>query len=358
MKDLKVLLLSAGGPAGVNYLKALKLGGITSVFGADSNPYHLVFCEKHTLRSFKIPRWDEDGYIDKINEIISKYEIDFVHAQSDQEVFALSENRDDINAKVFLPDHHIIKVCQDKLHTARIWSKLWPDAIAYEIKDNDDLLMILAQVHIVFPSAWIRAISGAGGRGSTPCITRDTAYFWLRYWWERYPNMEFMAQNLLPGRNIAWQSVWKDGKLLVSQARERVEYIYPNLAPSGVTGTPVVQRTINDSDVNFNAAEAVRAIDPNPNGIYSVDLKENSSGQPIPTEINAGRFFTTSYFFAYAGQMFDVREANMPLIYTMLGAGREIPHYEKRFDILDEDIYWIRHIDCGHKLTTRKCLDL
>lgn len=355
---MNVLLLSAGGPAGVNYLKALKLGGIASVFGADSNPYHLVFIDKHAIRSFKIPRSDEDGYLEEINKLISKYEIDFVHAQSDGEVLALSKNRDKIDAKVFLPDHKIILACQDKLTTARKWSSMWSDAIGYEIKDDDNLLMNLAEIFNVFPHAWIRAISGAGGKGSTPCLTQDTAYFWLRYWWERYPDLEFMAQRLLPGRNIAWQSIWKDGKLLVSQARERVEYIYPYLAPSGVTGTPVVQKTIHDGDVNFNAAIAVKAIDPNPHGIYSVDLKENDEGHPIPTEINAGRFFTTSYFFAYAGKMFDVREANMPLIYTMIGCDEEVPLYEKQFDILPEDVYWIRHIDCGSKLTIKDCLVL
>jgi len=146
MKDLKVLLLSAGGPAGVNYLKALKLGRISTLYGADSNPYHIILSDKYTIRSFKIPKWHEAGYIKKINEIIYKYGIDFVHAQSDKEVLALSHNRDDINAKTFLPDHKVILMCQDKLQTSEIWSKIWRDTIAYELRDNEDLFLTMSEV--------------------------------------------------------------------------------------------------------------------------------------------------------------------------------------------------------------------
>lgn len=36
-------------------------------------------------------------------------------------------------------------------------------------------------------------------------------------------------------------------------------------------------------------------------GIFCVDLKENSQGIPIITELNMGRYFTTSDFFATIG---------------------------------------------------------
>jgi len=169
--------------------------------------------------------------------------------------------------------------------------------------------------------------------------------------------MEFMVQKYLSGRNIAWQSVWKNGTLLTSQARERVEYIYPNLAPSGITGTPTVQRTLNESKIDKAAVIAVTSVHKKPHGIYSVDLKENQDGQPIPTEINCGRFFTTSYFFAYAGQMFNNSIlTNMPYVYVMNGLDKFVP-YGKNYNVLDEGIYWIRHIDCGHKLTKEECIN-
>lgn len=355
---MNVLLLSAGGPAGVNFLKALRLGGITSVYGADSNPYHLPFSEKYTIKSFLIPKARDPDYVKKINEIIDKYNIDFVHAQSDIEVRALSDNRDKINAKIFLPRKKVIRNCQDKYFTALKWSEIWEDALPHTIIKSDDnfneyeYLNKLLKKH---GNVWIRAITGAGGRCSTPCHLSGMGIAWMNYWWKRNPFTAFLIQKNLPGRNIAWQSIWYEGDLITSQARERVEYIYPNLAPSGVTGTPTVQRTVNEDKINETAIKAVTCIDHYPNGIYSVDLKENEKGDPIPTEINAGRFFTTSYFFAYAGEMFKLSGTNMPKIFVKIGCNEEV-YTDRTVNILPEDLYWIRHIDCGHKLLTKDCL--
>jgi len=353
----RVLVLSAGGPAGINFIKALKLGGITAIYGTDSNKYHLILSEKYTLRSFLIPRYNEEGYIDEINKIIDIYKIDFVHAQSDDEVMVLGDNRDKINAKTFLPPNPIIRYCQDKWLTSTNWSNYWPDANAIVLKDWENLFQYLAKLITKWGPLWIRAISGAGGKGSTLCMLPSQGYHWLKYWWSRDSSMEFMVQKYLSGRNIAWQSVWKNGSLLTSQARERVEYIYPNLAPSGITGTPTVQRTLNERKIDRAAVIAVTSVHKKPNGVYSVDLKENENGAPIPTEINCGRFFTTSYFFAYAGKMFNNSIlTNMPYVYVMNGLDKFLP-YGMNYNVLEKDIYWIRHIDCGKKLTMGNCID-
>jgi carbamoyl-phosphate synthase large subunit len=161
---------------------------------------------------------------------------------------------------------------------------------------------------------------------------------------------EFVAQEYLPGRNIGFHSLWKNGELVTSMARERIEYIYPNLAPSGVTGTPAVQRTIHDDTANKVGTEAVLAIDSNFNGIACVDLKEDKAGKPCVTEINAGRMFTTSFFFSYASQL--VRKdhyANIPYLYVKLAFKETIPNAPK-YNALPEELYWIRHMDAPARL--------
>jgi len=122
-------------------------------------------------------------------------------------------------------------------------------------------------------------------------------------------------------------------------ARERLEFVFPQHAPSGVTSSPVVARTVHSPQVNCVATQAILAVDPEPNGIYCVDLKCDASDRPRPTEINAGRFFTTSYFFTTAG-------ANMPYAYVTLGLGGE-PAPMPQYDAVPAGLYWIRHIDCG-----------
>ena len=66
-------------------------------------------------------------------------------------------------------------------------------------------------------------------------------------WWIDEKGMaasDFMASEMLPGREFAYQSVWQDGQLVAGQARERVEYLYGHLTPSGQTSTPSVARTV------------------------------------------------------------------------------------------------------------------
>ena len=154
----------------------------------------------------------------------------------------------------------------------------------------------------------------------------------------------------MPGRNIAFHSLWKDGELVTSMARERLEYIYSYLAPSGIMGTPAVQKTVLDKEVNKISTEAVLAVDSNFNGIASVDLKENTEGVPCVTEINPGRMFTTSFFFSYASKtLFHDFRINIPYLYTKLAFKESIPKLEK-YDVLLADVYWIRHMDAPARL--------
>ena len=153
---------------------------------------------------------------------------------------------------------------------------------------------------------------------------------------------DFMVSQFLPGREYAFQSLWKDGELLTSQARERLQYLYGHLTPSGQTSTPSLAKTVHRQDLNELAAACVRAVDPQATGIFCVDLKEDAEGRALLTEINAGRFFTTSNFFAEAG-------SNMPYHYVRLGLGREVEDLPK-FNAVDADLYWVRMVDMGYKL--------
>jgi carbamoyl-phosphate synthase large subunit len=360
---MNVLVLSAGGPAGVNFCKSLLLksckGFPIVIFGADSNKYHVHLSQPYTIGTFLIPHSkNENEYVKRVNEIINNNSIDFVHAQSDAEVKVLSDNRSKIKAKTFLPDKKVINIFQDKYRSAMLWHKagLCEEPINIEIRANltqHDLTYALKKFG---GKIWLRATEGAGGRGSTPCENVGTGYNWIRYWrskdWRKnseWDQWEWMAQPYLPGRNIAWHSLWKKGELIVSQARERLEYIYPNLAPSGITGTPSVQRTINDEKVNWIGKCSVETIDKKPNGIYCVDLKENEKGEPVPTEVNAGRFFTTSFFFSNLGERLEIPRANMPYMYLLLGMDMEFPK-GNTFNILPDNMYWIRHMDCNPRM--------
>jgi hypothetical protein len=70
----------------------------------------------------------------------------------------------------------------------------------------------------------------------------------------------------------------------------------------------------------------------------------------MPTEINPGRYFTTSYFFSYAGKELKIWYANMPYVELKLALGEQLPNDIKQYNILPAGLHWIRHIDCGFHL--------
>jgi carbamoyl-phosphate synthase large subunit len=125
-----------------------------------------------------------------------------------------------------------------------------------------------------------------------------------------------MIQEFLPGRNLNWSAVYADGTLVASAAMERLQYLLGNVAPSGVTGQVKLCATVVDERIAQISDQVVRAIDPTPHGIYSVDLRENEDGNPRVTEINP-RLAGRPWLFANAG-------ANLPLAAVRTLRGHEI----------------------------------
>ena len=83
---------------------------------------------------------------------------------------------------------------------------------------------------------------------------------------------EFIIQEYLGGRDLAWDSIWYDGKLIVSYCRERLEYPFSKLTMSGITGTPTVSRIVHDDKINKLAIESVKMMSSKPHGCFSLDI--------------------------------------------------------------------------------------
>ncbi len=343
----RILVTGAGGPAGINFIRSLSISSEKMfIVGTEANRYFTNLAPTDKIAT--VSNAANPNYIKRLNEIINKEKVEFVHPQPDIEVKIISENREKLDANILLPSKEAIQICQDKLKSAKRWkNKGIPVAKTIELESNDDIDRAFEELG---SPLWVRARQGAGGVGSTPAEKPKTVKSWINYWKSRNKQWRFIAQEILQGRNIGFHSLWKDGELITSMARERLQYIYPHLAPSGITGTPSVQRTIHNKKVNEIGTKATLAIDQNFSGIACVDLKENIDGTPYATEINAGRMFTTSFFFSYASKkLLNTYHSNFPYIYIKLAYGEQIPEIPK-WNVLPQDIYWIRHIDAPAKL--------
>ena len=343
----RILVTGAGGIAGVNFVRALKASPRKYyIVGTDHDKYYLQLPELDSRHLS--PRHDDPKFTRTVSALAKREKVEFIHPQPSSEALVLALRRRQLPAPVFLPEAKVMQVAQDKLKTQEALRKrAVPVAKTRRLRKLSDLESVFGGFKA---PVWVRARHGAGGRLSLPCESPEEAEHWVGLWHERgVPIGEFIFQEYLPGRNIAWDSLWVDGELVTSYSRERLEYPFKHISPSGITGTPSVSRTLHDRRVNEVSERAVRALTPRASGAFSIDLKEDARGRPVVTEVDAGKLHTTMPLWGYVGVKHLGLEwhSNLADLYVRLGLGEEAPADAPRFDLFPAGYYMIRNIDSG-----------
>jgi carbamoyl-phosphate synthase large subunit len=317
----RVLLLGAGGPAGENFCRAVQSVG-HEVIGVDPDEHALMLSSA-----------EEKIHADQGWSPATFLEADFVHAQPDQEVLRLAT--DPPGVATLVPDGATVRVAQDKHAMA-----LWLEGLAPESTQINTPADVTAARRRWGTPVWFRARTGAGSLAALPVDNDDLGVAWLNFWESR--GVKLMASRYLPGRNLSWTGVYsREGELVASATKERVELLGASRAPSGVSSTARVQRIIRGDHTAEIAKLAVAALTPNPRGVFMVDLREDEVGRPFVTEINAGRFGTTSNFFALAG-------GNLPAVLVALATGEEPPVTGE--DCCEIGAIQVRNVDMGSRV--------
>jgi hypothetical protein len=138
----------------------------------------------------------------------------------------------------------------------------------------------------------------------------------------------------LTARDFACQSLWKAGRLVLIKTVERLGYL------GGAAGSGTIEslaKTVNAPGVVERCADAIRLLDPDATGAFSVSLRENRAGVPCISEINPGRFTTMLNFFDLTGRH------NMSATYVRLALDEPV-------DVGDpydggEECYFVRGVD-------------
>lgn len=328
----KILVTGVGGSPATNFVRSIrKIAEPIFIVGTDANKYYLARSEADV--SYLVPSCNDENYIPFLNYIIKKHNIEFVHIQNDLEMRVISANRDKIMAKTFLPAKETVECCLSKYETYKKWTEAGINVpknfFINNVVDLEEAYSKLGN------KIWLREVSGAGGRGSLAPKDIEQAKIWIDFnkGWGK-----FLAAELLTPDSVTWMSIWNDGKLVVAQGRKRLYWELSKLSPSGVTGVTGAGETFSDLKLNELAIKCIRSVDNKPNGIFSVDLTYDFSGEPNPTEINIGRFFTTHEFFTQLG-------LNMPGIMLGLVYGEALPVLDKKINPIDDGWLWIRGVD-------------
>jgi carbamoyl-phosphate synthase large subunit len=347
MAGRSILVTGAGGIAGVNFVRALSISSKRyKIVGTDYSKYYIEFPD--LAARYLTPRHDSPKFVPTVSKIALKEKVDFIHPQPSSEALVLSERREELPAPVFLPDPDVMKTGQDKLVSQRkLETAGVPVAWTFSVSKLSDVEEAFERRR---PPLWVRARHGAGARLSLQCNSGDEALHWVALWNAKgVPLDEFIIQEFLPGRNIAWDSIWDEGRLVTSYCRERLEYPLKHISPSGITGTPSVARTVHDRATNQAGEKAVKAISRKPHGAFSVDMKEDSGGRPSVTEVDSGKFHTTMPLWGYIATKHLKLPwySNLADLYVRLGVGDEPPHEAPKYDLLPASYYMIRNIDSG-----------
>lgn len=339
----RIIVAGAGGTPALNFILSLKKAKERFyLIGITSNKYDLCKTKKFVDAYFLAPPAKDKNYIPVLKQIIREQKPHFIHAQNDEEIFAISKQRDELDVKTFLPQHKVIQICQDKFRSAEIWKEAGLKVPkTFLIKSENDLKKAFRQIK---GKAWVRAISGAFGKWSLCTDNFNFTKQWIDYYngWGK-----FCAAEYLSPQSITWLSIWKDEELIVAQGRKRLYWEFANRSVSGVTGITGTGVTVSDKQLDSLAQRAILAIDDKPNGIYGVDLTYDRKGIPNPTEINIGRFFTTHQFFTEAG-------LNMPYIYLKLAFGEKVTLPKRKINPLKDGLAWVRGMDIEPVLSSLK----
>lgn len=334
----RVLVTDVGRSPALNYCRALRISNEDYfIVGIDSNKYSLTWAEADV--KLLVPTADYENYIDLINHIIDKYQIDFVYpSKTGKELLLISDNRERLHAKVCLPDKSDIDLFEDKWKTYETLSKsgLCAMPLSYLVYDETDLYEHMKELSDNFTKEiWLRRIYGSGGACAIATDDFELAKCWVR----RYNGWgKFMISKKLTKKTLTWSGIWNKGKLEISLIRERLYWEFADRSPAGVTGITGAQRVIKNEKIHNQSIEIVKYLSKNPHGAICVDYTIDENGVPNLTEVQASRLYTSSYFMAKYG-------LNLPDVLCKVGLNEEIKEEDLGQCTLNENKIWLKYVE-------------
>lgn len=298
----RVLITSVGGSPGIDVARCLRKDPSLHIVGADANAWGRQLGMRLCDEVIPLPsaRADAVAWLDALTDAARS--VDFVFLGLDLEIEALAAAGRPLPVATALAPMHVLPILVDKAKTERAAraSGVLPRTLEFQGA------AALDEVFAALPAPlWIRPAVGTSGTGSLKVSTREQAAGWLAATTAGDSTRRWIAQEFLPGRNTNWSGVFVDGELVASASMERLEYLLGAVSPSGITGQVRLCETVLLPEVAEAALRIVHTLDPRPNGIYSVDLREDGQGHPKVTEVNP-RLAGRPWLYANAG-------VNLPL---------------------------------------------
>jgi carbamoyl-phosphate synthase large subunit len=336
--ETRVLILRAGTGASNNLIRSLRAGD-PSLFIVGCHADRFVLKKSPADKNYLTPPFTHPAFPDALCYIIAVEQINLLMPNSDPDVKTVSDLREQIPCRLFLPSKAVIELCQDKLALATfLRSHGVPAPATYAVTGPDPIEEIFRRL-AASSRLWCRVRVGSGSVGAIPVRTPEQARAWISYWEEmRGVSASFFTlSEYLPGRSFACQSLWKDGQPILVKTYERLSYFGSEGNPSATSSVAALAKIVSEPRLVETSAQAVRALDGRASGAFDVDLRDDRHGIAQVTEINAGRLISGTNLFDLTGRH------NMASTYVRLALGQPVA-IDEPYDVV-EDYYMVRDFD-------------
>jgi len=299
----RLLIMGAGGGSTNNLIRSLRLGDPSlEIVGCHSNRFTLV--QSQADRSYLIPSVDHPAFLESLNALVEKEDIGLLIPNSDDDVRGVGARRSEIRCRVFLPRSEVVDLCRDKLELAAVLERRVVSVPATcGVTSLEGIEEVFGSLAPRSP-LWCRLRTGQGGMGAMLVKNPEQARSWIRYWEDMrgISATMFTLSEYLPGRDFACQALLKAGRLVLIKSYERLTYLGAGAHPAGFSSLAALSKTVFAPEVVEVCAAAVQAIGGDVSGVFCFDVRQNATGVPCLTEINAGRFGLSTSIFDIPGR--------------------------------------------------------
>lgn len=198
-----VLIFPCGSEIGLEINRALANDIHFEMFGASSLPDHGRFVYKNYIEG--VPFVNEDNFIEELNKICKKYDIDFIFPAHDSVVLKLSQCQAEIDATIITSPLETCEIARSKKKTYIALKDVVPTPKVYQITDNA----------INFP-VFVKPDVGQGSKGAKKCANLDELNIAYK------ENPDIIISEYLPGNEYTVDCFTNyKGELLFAKGRVR-----------------------------------------------------------------------------------------------------------------------------------------
>ncbi len=268
-----ILVFPCGSEVGLEVNRALADSMHFTLFGANSIDDHGKFVYKNYAGG--LPFIDSPAFIEELNKVVERYNIDFIVPAHDSAVVNMAENQDIIKATVITSCKETCRICRSKGKTYELFEKLIPTPKVYSKTEK-----------MSFP-IFLKPDDDQGTKGTYKVNTIEEAEFYLK----KDPTL--LALEYLPGKEYTVDCFTnKNGTLLFIAGRERSRVN---------NGISVNSKEV--TDVRFQKIGEIINKTLSFRGVWFYQVKERASGELVLMEI-APRIAGTMALFRADGVNF------------------------------------------------------